>query len=90
MTERQLHLFRSRKQRGQALPAPGEFQLHVTIADILRRWALPSWEWVHLPFGEHRSAATAGRLARMGVRKGYPDFALFCIDGRVADRSLKW
>jgi hypothetical protein len=41
VTERQLHLFKSRKQRGQVPPAPSEFSLHVTIADLLRRWALP-------------------------------------------------
>lgn len=86
---RQLHLFRGRKQRGSAPSAPSEFSLHVAVADLLRRWSLPNWEWVHLPFGEHRTAATAGRLARMGVRKGYPDFALFCADGRVMFLEIK-
>jgi len=32
VTERQLHLFKSRKQRGQV--SPSEFSLHVTIAAL--------------------------------------------------------
>ena len=56
---------------------------------MLRRWATPDWQWTHLPFGEFRNAVTAARLARMGVRKGYPDFALFCLDGRVAFLEVK-
>lgn len=67
VTAGQLHLFKSSRQRGTAPPAPSEFCLHVTIADVLRRWSLPNWQWVHLPFGEYRTAATAGRLARMGT-----------------------
>jgi hypothetical protein len=85
----QLHLFKGKRQRGEMPPAPSEFQLHVTIADLLRRWAMPGWEWTHLPFGELRAAATAARLARMGVRRGYPDFALFCRDGRCAFLEVK-
>ena len=85
----QLHLFRSRKQRGTAPPQPSEFLIHIAIVGVLKRWSLPNWEWVHLPFGEFRTAATAGRLARMGVRKGYPDFALFCVDGTVAFLEVK-
>jgi hypothetical protein len=87
---RQLHLFHGKRQRGQApQTSPSQFSLHVTIADLLRRWALPSVEWTHFPAGELRSAATAGRLARMGTRRGGPDFQIFHADGRVAFLEIK-
>jgi hypothetical protein len=89
MTERQPHRFRSKHRRGAAPPSPTEFELHCAVVDVLRRWTCPDWQWTHLPFGELRSTATAARLARMGVRRGYPDFALFCIDGRVCFLELK-
>ena len=41
---RQLHLFRSRKPRSERLPQPREFALHVAVAGVLRRWALPTVE----------------------------------------------
>jgi hypothetical protein len=63
-------------------PAP-EFHLHVLVADVLRRWAMPGWRWTHLPLGEERPSqiikgkrvSLAGaRLKRMGVNPGWPDF----------------
>ena len=85
----QLNLFRSRRQRGEAPPAPPEFSLHVTIADVLRRWSLPGVEWTHFPAGELRTAATAGKLARMGLRRGFADFLIFHADGRVMFLEIK-
>jgi hypothetical protein len=84
-----LDLLKSRRQRGVMPPGLSEFSIHVAIADLLRRWALPGWEWTHLPFGELRSPATAGWLARMGVKRGYADFAFFHADGRVAFMEVK-
>jgi hypothetical protein len=81
--------FVENRQRGTVPPVAPEFALHCMVADTLKRWALPEWEWTHLPFGEYRSAATAGKLARMGVRRGYADFAFFHADGRVAFLELK-
>jgi len=57
-------------------PAVKEFSLHVSTADILRRWCRPDWRWTHLPFGEHRNPITGGRLKRMGTQRGWPDFIL--------------
>jgi hypothetical protein len=85
----QLNLFKSRRQRGTAPPGPSEFALHVTIADVLRRWALPGVEWTHFPAGELRTAATAGKLARMGVQRGWADFQIFHQDGRVLFLEIK-
>jgi hypothetical protein len=74
--ERQLHLFRSRRQRGVRAPAPLEFAVHCLVADTLRRWGTAGWRWTHLPMGERRDAVTGARLKRMGVQAGWPDFIL--------------
>src|SRR6476646_9263445 len=90
VTARQLHLFKGKRQRGSSSPPSAtEFQLHCMIADILRRWALPDVEWTHVPLGEYRSPATAARLARMGVRRGWADFMIFHADGRVCFLEVK-
>jgi hypothetical protein len=86
VSARQLNLFKGKRQRGQRVDvSPSEFQLQCEVADLLRRCAKPTWLWTHLPFGEARPAefrngvrvSYAGeRLKRMGVRPGWPDFAL--------------
>jgi hypothetical protein len=76
MSERQLHLFKSRRQRGTVAPPPLEFALHCAVADTLKRWARPNWVWTHLPFGEHREVITGARLKRMGTQPGWPDLIL--------------
>jgi hypothetical protein len=73
---RQLHLFRSKRQRGTVAPAPLEFAVHCMVADTLRRWATPGWIWTHLPMGERRDAVTGARLKRMGTQPGWPDLLL--------------
>lgn len=74
MSERQLHLFKGKRQRGERLPSPKEFALHVGLADLIRRTIAPGWMFTHLPFGEQRSAITGARLKRMGTQPGWPDF----------------
>jgi hypothetical protein len=76
VTERQLQLFGSRRQRGRALPKPLEFEVHCMVADTLRRWASPNWVFTHLPMGERRDTITGARLKRMGTQPGWPDFLL--------------
>lgn len=65
----------SKRRRRIARPA-SEFNTHVAVADVLRRWSTPGWRWTHLPFGEHRNAVTGARLKRMGTQVGWPDFIL--------------
>jgi hypothetical protein len=77
MTVRQLHLFKSRRQRGTKLPPAPEFSLHCMVADDLRRWAMPGWVFTHFPAGERRDEVTGARLKRMGLMRGLPDFMLF-------------
>jgi VRR-NUC domain len=83
---RQLHLFRSRRQRGMAPPPPLEFEVHCALADTLRRWAMPNWLWTHLPFGERREAITGARLKRMGTQAGWPDLILIPPRGHSIQR----
>jgi hypothetical protein len=98
VTERQLHLFRGRRQRGQAAPPPSEFAVHCALADLLRRWTMPGWRWSHFPAGEERPAriingkrvSLAGeRLKRMGLHPGFPDFQFFHVTGRCCFLELK-
>jgi len=58
-----------------------EFALTCAVAEYLA-YALPADVlWSHLPFGEVRPKATAGRLKAMGVNPGWPDFLIL---GRVS------
>lgn len=69
----QIDLFTKRVRK---LPSPKEFALHAMVADDLKRWCKPEWRYGHMPSGELRSKATAGKLKRMGVVAGWPDFLL--------------
>jgi hypothetical protein len=82
---RQLSLFKGKRQRGQAPPAALEFASCCVLADICDRWLMPGWRYTHLPFGEERDhrvnpktgkrySLTGQRLARMGTKKGWPDY----------------
>lgn len=51
------------------------------VADILRRFIEPGWRYTHMPMGELREHATAVRLKRMGVTRGWPD--LMFVGGRA-------
>jgi hypothetical protein len=82
-TARQLNLFKGKRQRGQRVDvSPSEFQLQCEVADLLRRWAKPTWVFTHIPLGEYRTPATAARLQRMGVTAGFPDFIFLAPQGK--------
>jgi|SRR5215472_13923978 len=82
----QLNLFTG-KVRGPAPPL--EFPLHCMVADILRDWLVDGWMYTHIPNGELRSKSTAGRLKRMGLIPGWPDFILLSDDGHPHFMELK-
>jgi hypothetical protein len=86
---RQLSLFKGKRQRGVAPPTAKEFALHCMVADMLRRWIEPGWQWTHIASGEKRDIITAVRLKRMGVAPGWPDLMFFHEDGPVAFLELK-
>lgn len=69
----QADLFTKRVRRPPAAP---EFALHCMVADVLGRWIAPGWRFTHPASGELRSKATAGRLKRMGVARGWADLIL--------------
>ena len=73
VTARQLHLFKSRRQRGTLPPAPSEYQLHCAVVDTVKRWIMPGWIFTHIASGEKRDPVTAARLKRMEVTAGFPD-----------------
>lgn len=85
----QLHLFKGKRQRGVRLPPAPEFNLHCLVADVLKRWCMPAWRYSHFPAGEWRHPATAGKLKRMGVTRGWPDFQFFHLNGAVCFLELK-
>jgi hypothetical protein len=59
------------------------------VADMLERWCSRGWLYTHFPSGELRSKATAGRLKRMGMKAGWPDFLLLSPDVRLHCLELK-
>jgi hypothetical protein len=76
-------------KRVRGAPAASEFSLHVMIADVLARWRTPGWRSTHMPLGEYRPIATAGKLKRMGVTPGWPDFILLSPDKGAHFLELK-
>jgi hypothetical protein len=80
---------RRARPRKSAVPPPKELDLHLAVADALRRFARPDWRWSHFPSGEHRDKRTAAKLKAMGVQRGWPDFVLFDPSGRLYALELK-
>jgi hypothetical protein len=70
-------------------PRPLELQLHMAVADLLRRFANPDWRWSHFPSGELRDIKTASKLRAMGLARGWPDFVLIDPSGRLHALELK-
>jgi hypothetical protein len=91
MSERQLNLFRGRKQRGRVseIPTPSEFQLQACLVDLIRRTISPQWKFGHVPNGELRDKITACRLKRLGTMPGWPDLQFAGPDRRMAFLELK-
>jgi hypothetical protein len=74
--ERQLDIFKGKRQKGTKPPPALERATHIAIADLLK-WGLSrGWWYSHIPAGEKRSKATADLLHRMGTKPGMSDFLL--------------
>lgn len=75
-----------------APPTPSlmtEYQLQVAAADFLV-WALPDdIIFTHIPMGEKRDKATAGKLRAMGVNPGWPDFEILIPNGVTLRIEMK-
>lgn len=80
---------RARPRKAKA-PRPKEIELHMAVADVLRRFAKPDWRWSHFPAGEHRDVRTGAKLRAMGLARGWPDFVLFSpVIGQLHALELK-
>ena len=77
------------RPRKPSAPRPKEIALHMSVAELLRRFARSDWRWSHFPAGEHRDVRTAAKLRAMGVQRGWPDFTLFDPNGRLHAFELK-
>lgn len=79
---------RARPRKAKA-PRPKEIELHMAVADVLRRYAKPDWRWSHFPSGEFRDKRTGAKLKAMGLQPGWPDFVLLDLTGRMYALELK-
>jgi len=81
-------------------PAAGELQIHRAVVELLNRAARPGVAWTHMPAGELRDPAVAGKLAGMGTKPGWPDLLLIKggrlyglelkrVDGRVSPAQVR-
>ena len=82
-------MFKGKRQHGYAPPAPTEFASQAFLVDVIRRWIDPQWRFCHVPNGEYRNPATAGRLQRLGVVAGWPDLQFAGPGARMAFLELK-
>jgi len=86
---RQLHLFKSRRQKGIAPPGPSEFAMQCFLADLIRRMINPQWRFTHVPLGEYRDSIAASRCRRLGTMPGWPDLQFAGPDRQMAFLELK-
>jgi hypothetical protein len=57
---------------------PYEQDIHETTARMLDLFLAPPVEWCHYPAGSIQlTPAQVAKLARMGLKRGYPDFLIF-------------
>ena len=89
MGERQLHLFRGKRQQGERIPSPKEFNTHVALVSLLRHSLSPNWMFTHIASGEKRDPVTASRLKAMGVNPGWPDLIFVGPDRHTFWLELK-
>jgi len=89
MEPRQLNIFKGRRQKGERLPPPKEFNLHVALASLIKRTINSQWIFTHMPAGEKRDIVTASRLKAMGLMPGFPDFQFFGPQRSVFFLELK-
>lgn len=68
---------------------PGsEIELHRQVAQFLTLATPSSVVWFHVPNGEYRDRATAGKLATMGVLAGVWDFCVMWNGAPSGQQSM--
>ena len=86
---RQLHLFRSRRQRGQSPPGPSEFQSQCFLIDVIRRWIDPGGGSLTCHQANIAIRSPRSRLQRLGVVAGWPDLQFAGPDQKMVFLELK-
>lgn len=67
---------------------PSEFDVHVQLAEVLRKWGHPRCLWTTIPNQQDSGPARGAHLKRMGVRAGAGDM-LFVHEGATLFLELK-
>lgn len=75
-------VFQARKPRK-------EISFHMSVAAFMRRAWPEDLIWFHVPNGEARDRATAGKLKGMGVLPGVPDITVLLPNAQVGFIELK-
>lgn len=74
---------------GVALPPAKEVTFHISAASFLRVALPPEVIFFHVPNGEVRDKATAGKLKAMGVLAGVFDLGFIWPNGQASWLELK-
>ena len=81
--ERQLHLFRTKRQRGETVRSQcTEFELQALIVATFDVSKNKGWMRYHPPNGGYRTKIEAQKFKRMGVLPGVADLVFIAPDGR--------
>lgn len=67
---------------------PTETAIHRAVVQLLTLTCAPDVVWMHIPNGEARNRAVAGKLKGLGVQAGVPDLLLL-RGGRARFVELK-
>jgi hypothetical protein len=78
-----------RQTSGVSLPPVKEIGLHMSVAAFMRAALPPEVIFFHVPNGEVRDKATAGKLKAMGVLAGVYDFILIWPNAQVSFLEIK-
>lgn len=81
MTHMQLGIPRRRRAPTSRIALQIEEMTHRMVVDVLTLSVTPGWLWFHVPNGEKRGKATAGRLKAMGTKAGVSDLLLIAPGG---------
>jgi hypothetical protein len=71
------------------LPPPSETSIHMAVEQFLRLAWPDDLPYTHFPAGEARDERTGGKLKRMGLKAGWPDFQFILPNGQSAFIELK-
>lgn len=74
--------------RGESVDR-SETSIHMEVERYLRHAWPEDLPYTHFPAGEKRDERTGGKLKRMGLKRGWPDFQFILPNGQAAFIELK-